>query len=692
MKKILFLSIISFFSILKAQNFTKYVDPYIGSGGHGHVFVGASVPFGLIQAGPTQPVRGWDWCSGYHFSGDTIVGFSQQHLSGTGIGDLGDITIMPVVNAQVDLKSYSWIQTFSHDNECVRPGYYSVKLPSASVEITASEFSAFYRIEGTPFLVLNLYNAIGWDSHVDSNLKQVDDFTLVGHRLSRGWADKQCVWFAIHFSNPVSILSSENNIWLLDVGCQKYECSISIGYETSDAVNIPKLNFDEALEQAISAWNRQLSHIRADFSTERERTIFYTSLYHYMIQPSVYHDRNGNPSLLTTFSLWDTYRAASPLMTLINPELIPIVTNSFLDIHSRQGFLPIWHFMSCETGCMVGTPGVIVLSDIILKGFNVDIDKCYRAIKMSLNHTHRGLELMREYGYIPCNMGQNESVSKTLENAVAYWAAARVAERLGNQKDKDRWDYLSKAYERIYDTRVGFFRGRRAAKFDEPLGQTRAYKHSDQFLSTKNFNPSHQTEEYTEGTPWQYLFMVPHDLDGLVELLGGKERFLSRLDSLFLISSELNENANPDISGMIGQYAHGNEPSHHILYFYNMLDKQEKGNSLLRRVMNELYTINPDGLCGNEDCGQMSAWYILSALGLYQVEPAGGRYWFGSPIINSAVIEVGNGKYVNIICHDNSAENLNVDHVLWNGHTLSTPYIMFSDLIKGGTLEFFMRR
>ena len=676
----------------QAQNYIQYVDPLIGSGDHGHVFVGANVPFGLIQAGPTQIETGWDWCSGYHYTGDSIVGFAQQHLSGTGCSDLGDIAIMPLASADVELSRAGLAQPFSHDNEVVSPGYYCVTLPSAKVEITASQFSAFYRIDGSNLLALDLQNGVG-DIYKDSHLEQIDETTFIGHRLSRGWATSQTVYFTMHFSCPVDIARNNNEgIYLLQTGQEQYECSITLSYNKSNFGNnqIPAKSFDQARRDAENKWNEMLGRVNANFMNERDRRIFYTCLYHFMIEPSSFFDQDGNPTRMTTFSLWDTYRAASPLSTILLPEQQKTIAESFVDICNTQGYIPVWHLMGNETNCMVGSPGVIVLSDIILKGFDVDIEQCYSAIRTSLYNQDRGMGLMQEYGYIPVLMGQGESVAKTLEYAIAYWSGARVAEKLGQEEDMKCWDNLALAYQRLYDKRVGYFRGRYPQKWCKEYASLAEEKR--EFLPLDDFNPQYQTNEYTEGNPWQYLFLVPHDVKGLVELVGGKDIFLSRLDSLFTAPSELNADANPDISGLIGQYAHGNEPSHHILYMYHMIGVQEKGNVLLRYVMNELYHDRPDGLCGNEDCGQMSAWYLMSALGMYQVEPAGGRYWFGSPIITDAVLRVADDKLLKIVAHGNSAENINIAKVKFNGEEISCGYIMHEQLIKGGTLEFFMTK
>lgn len=686
-------------SVSAAQDsFTQFVNPYIGTGGHGHVFLGANVPFGAVQLGPTQITRGWDWCSGYHYSDSLIIGFGHMHLSGTGIGDLGDIAFLPTFNA----KTYT--ERFSHDAEYVRPGYYTVRLADSKilVELTATQRAGMHRYtyplsSKQPLLKLNLKQGIGWDKMTKCQLTQENPTTVSGYRLSEGWAKDQRVYFVAEFSRAVKLQEMQADsvgVFSFDDATKPLLVRVGISAVSVDnakanlKAEIKDWNFDRVAQEADAAWNDELGKIKVETPNLGDKTIFYTGLYHTMIAPSVFSDVNGQYRgsdgkiyqgdfvNYTTLSLWDTYRAAHPLMTIIHPEKQRDIAQTFLHIFQQQGKLPVWHLVGNETDCMVGNPGIPVLADIVLKGFDVDKKAAYQAMRTSSLLDERSLDNLKKFGYIPWNRDSTfETVAKGLEYALADACVAKVAKLLGEKKDYQYFFNRSKSYKYYFDKKTGFMRGVDNGKFREPFNP---------------FHSSHRNDDYTEGNAWQYTWLVPHDVPGLIKLFGGKRPFVTKLDSLFTISGDLGENASPDISGLIGQYAHGNEPSHHILYMYNYVGQHDKTAEKVREVLKTMYHNDFDGLSGNEDVGQMSAWYILSSLGIYQVEPAGGRYMFGSPLFDKAVVNVGKGKTFTIIAHNNSAKNVYVQQIKLNGRPYKKLYIDYKDMVSGGTLEFFM--
>ena len=686
-------------SVSAAQDsFTQFVNPYIGTGGHGHVFLGANVPFGAVQLGPTQITRGWDWCSGYHYSDSLIIGFGHMHLSGTGIGDLGDIAFLPTFDA----KTYT--ERFSHDAEYVRPGYYTVRLADSKilVELTATQRAGMHRYtyplsSKQPLLKLHLKQGIGWDKMTKCQLTQENPTTVSGYRLSEGWAKDQRVYFVAEFSRAVKLQEMQADsvgVFSFDDATKPLLVRVGISAVSVDnakanlRAEIKDWNFDRVAQEADAAWNDELGKIKVETSNLDDKTIFYTGLYHTMIAPSVFSDVNGQYRgsdgkiyqgdfvNYTTLSLWDTYRAAHPLMTIIHPEKQRDIAQTFLHIFQQQGKLPVWHLVGNETDCMVGNPGIPVLADIVLKGFDVDKKAAYQAMRTSALLDERSLDNLKKFGYIPWNRDSTfETVAKGLEYALADACVAKVAKLLGEKKDYQYFFNRSKSYKYYFDKKTGFMRGVDNGKFREPFNP---------------FHSSHRNDDYTEGNAWQYIWLVPHDVPGLIKLFGGKRPFVTKLDSLFTISGDLGENASPDISGLIGQYAHGNEPSHHILYMYNYVGQHDKTAEKVREVLKTMYHNDFDGLSGNEDVGQMSAWYILSSLGIYQVEPAGGRYMFGSPLFDKAVVNVGQGKTFTIIAHNNSAKNVYVQQIKLNGRPYKKLYIDYKDIVSGGTLEFFM--
>ena len=703
-----------------ATPYTWYVNPWIGTGGHGHVFLGANVPFGFVQLGPTEHTRGWDWCSGYHVSDSILVGFSHTHLSGTGIGDLGDVTFLPV--SHVDQREVR----FSHDNETVRPGYYAIQMsqPHVFVELTATQRVGFHRYtfgadcqEG--LLAINLKQGVGWDSMTDCRITLENDTTVSGYRRSSGWAKDQWVYFVAHFSQPIAIeekygdtltiLSIADLSQPLMVKCALSAVSVENARENMRA-ELPGWGFRETVAAADQAWNEELSKIDIGECDTDLCSIFYTALYHTMTAPSVFCDVNGDYRgadgkvhhgdfvNYTTFSLWDTYRAAHPLMTLIHPEKQADMAATLLHIFEQQGKLPVWHLMGNETDCMVGNPGVPVLADLVLKGDVKDREAAFHAMKTSAMLDERGMGLLKQYGYLPFDKDPDyETVAKGLEYALADGSIAAVAKLMGKKDDYRYFLERSKSYQNYFDAQTKFMRGRGSdGTFHEPFNP---------------FGANHRHDDYTEGNAWQYTWLVPHDVRGLIRLFGGDQPFVEKLDSLFVVSGDMGEDASPDISGLIGQYAHGNEPSHHIIYMYNYAGQPYKAARLLRQTMSEMYHNDYDGLSGNEDVGQMSAWYVLSALGLYQVEPAGGKYLIGSPLYPDASIRVGDDKYFhisvrnsgdvyNMLKHVKSYEfengkwkslekdeNIYVQRAWLNGKPLRRSYIMYDEIMRGGTLE-----
>ena len=701
-----------------AQSPADYVNPVIGTGDHGHVFVGANVPFGMVNAGPTQVEKGWDWCSGYHESGKRIVGFGQMHLSGTGCGDLGDVLLMPAYGNQ-ELSRTGLSSTYSHENETVSPGYYSVLLDKFAIktEITATCRVGLYRFtypheSKDARIVVNLKDDAAGTEVLGARAVPVDDYTLVGYRRSHGWANDKKVFFAIRFSQPITKWISEGNDAaygqaVFDVasgGTILAKIAISPTSEANALINMNKetgtsFSFEAVHKAATDAWNTELNRVKATFRTERERTIFYTAMYHFMVAPQIWCDTTGdymgadhqvhrgaNYNTLTTWSLWDTYRAAHPLATIIMPDRMRDYAHTMLAIYNQQGELPVWHLGSCETYCMVGEPGANVLADMILKdeAGDIDAEEAFKAIRASLLPTEyaekqgvalRGKDYLSKLGYLPYDGREGESVAKSMEYFLACWSAAQVAGKLGHKEDSIRFYNLSMNYKKLWDKNADCMRALDSKGNFRPL--------------PPDFNPNLQTGDYTEGNPWQYCFLVPHDVSGLVELMGGRKAFINKLDGLLSANSDLGDDHAPDISGLIGQYAHGNEPSHHILYMYNYVGQPQKTQKWVRYVMDNLYTDQPAGLCGNEDVGQMSAWYIMSALGFYQVEPCGGQYQLGSPIVEQAVIPLPNGQEFVIQTHNASARKAEVKKYVLNGQKLNRTNITHTEIMAGGKLEVF---
>lgn len=704
---ILLITLLSCTKQIANENRTMYVDPLIGSGGHGHVFVGASVPFGMVQLGPTSISQEWDWCSGYHQSEASVIGFSHTHLSGTGIGDLFDVTVMPVTGDVTysrgtlsEPESGLW-SLADRTQEVAEAGYYAVPLTRYGIraELTATARVGMHRYTfpeaEDAAIVIDLQNGGCWDRTTETYMQAEGDTRIVGYRYSRGWAASQKVYFVAEFSKPFSLftLHGKDNMYgrahfttspdetlLMKVAIS----AVSIdGARSAMHTELPGWDFEATRHAARDEWDKELARIRIETDNEEHMRIFYTAMYHAMMAPALFSDVDGKyrgadgniyqsaTPHYTNFSLWDTYRAKQPLMTLIHPEKAGQFVASMLDICDQQGDLPVWHLWGNETNCMVGDPAIPVVADAIVKGLSgFDRERAFEAIRRTASTPERGKQHRHTYGYIPCNL-MNEAIAYDMEYALADGAAANAAKALGKEEDYAHFTRMSHSYRTYFDKAIGFIRGV-----------------DDKGHFTTPFNPyyaSHRADDYCEGNAWQYTWLVPHDMEGYAAMFGGREACLARLDSLFLAPSTIDGDPSPDISGMIGQFAHGNEPSHHILYLYALLGQPHKTAERVREVMATQYRDAPDGLSGNEDMGQMSAWYILSALGLYEVEPASGRYWFGSPIVDRAELTVEGGTFT-IEVINNSEANIYISRILLNGEPYTLPYITHDTIARGGTL------
>lgn len=697
-----------------------YVDPYIGSGGHGHVFVGASVPFGAIQAGPQNIHKGWDWCSGYHHSDSIVIGFAHTHLSGTGCTDLGDVQIMPYTGElrskrgeQNDIAG-SCSSYYSHDNESVSPGYYSLAMDNGvRIEMTASTRTALHRItypeaEGHRLLV-NLEEGNG-DAAYDTYIRQTDAHTVEGYRFSKGWGPHK-VFFTLTADKPirsVALFDADTPADGSEIRCKGAKAVLTFDDERQVLVKVAlsSVSCDNALEnlraeipgwdfravhaEAVRRWNAELAAIDIETEDETARKIFYTAMYHAFIAPTTYCDVNGEFrghddkviraegwTNYSTFSLWDTYRALHPLFTLIRQDRLPDIINSMLSIHDQQSKLPIWALPGAETNTMPGYSAVPVISDAILKGIGgFDTDRAYRAMKASTTYPLQdAVPYVLEKGFIPDDKVAN-ATSIAMEYAVGDWGVAQVARKLGNSDDYEEYLKRGMYYANYFDRSIRFIRPK--------LGNGKWLTPYDPFESI------HGVGHFCEGNGWQYTFFVPQHPEGLIDLMGGDAPFTAKLDEFFTAEGDMGKEASIDISGLIGMYAHGNEPSHHIVYLYPYAGQQWKTAEKVRYIQREFYTAAPDGIIGNEDCGQMSAWHILSALGFYQVNPSNGVFVFGSPLFDRATLRLPDGKTFEILAENDPAKNIYIQSVRLNGQPYEKSYITYDDIMAGGTLTFVM--
>eukprot|EP00388_Colpodella_angusta_P018000 GDKJ01044688.1.p1 GENE.GDKJ01044688.1~~GDKJ01044688.1.p1 ORF type:complete len:754 (-),score=1.74 GDKJ01044688.1:74-2335(-) len=724
----LYVSVVMLFSACAnkiQRDYENLVDPLIGIGGHGHVFVGASVPHGMVQIGPNNLSKGWDWSSGYHASDSTIIGFAQTHLSGTGIADLGDIIFMPAGQQKArpvnDTSSFakSYYSAFNKKSEQVSPSYYSVILSRYNIkaELTATTrvgLQRYHYPRGTESnVIVNLEESVqslmARKGTLEAGIRIVNDSTITGYRISDEWARNHRVYFTTVFSKPIlkhqlllgtkivnaseAIGKKLNAVFSFKNDGKPLLLKTGISYvsEAGAMANLkaemPGWNFDDTKLKAKKEWEKSLSAFDFKAKDPSIVTQFYTALYHTQIAPSIFSDSNGDYrgadgkiykakdfTPYTVFSLWDTYRATHPLYTLTDPK-VSDYANTLLSINAQQGKMPVWHLVGNETGTMVGYHSIPVVVDAYLKGFKVDKKSIWNAIKDFKSYNELGLKDIREQGYISADK-EVWSVAKGLEYAIDSYAIAKFANQIG---EDDAYKYYlkdSKNFKHYFDQNVGFMRGKLSD------GSWR-----------QNFNPYHSIhleDDYVEGNAWQYTWLVPHDVEGLINSFGGNINFEKKLDSLFIVKSELNKGASIDITGMIGQYAHGNEPSHHILYLYPFIGKQYKTAEKVREVFSKFYKAAPNGLIGNEDCGQMSAWFIFSSLGFYPVNPVNGMFVFGSPIADEVAVKLNNGKQFTIKALNNSSENKYIQAVKLNGKPYTKSYIMYSDIMNGGSLEYQM--
>ncbi|MXV14498.1 GH92 family glycosyl hydrolase [Hufsiella ginkgonis] len=715
---VLFVSL--FTTAIQAQQLTSFVDPFIGSGGHGHVFVGASVPFGAVQLGPDNFYKGWDWCSGYNYQDSVIRGFAHTHLSGTGIGDLSDIIVMPYTGeiktdkGQEKIPGSGYASLFSHKNEQVKPGFYSVKLNNGvKVELTASERVGFHRYTfpagKTARVIIDLKEGIN-DQASDTYIEQVDDYTFKGYRISSGWAKNQLIYFAIKSSVPVKNFGVYNNNTLLpgksgkdkaikgliSFGQAPATLQLKVGISPVSSENalaniraeIPGWDFARVVSQANTKWNTELSKLTVETQNPVDKRIFYTAMYHTMINPSLFNDHNGDYrgtdskvyekapfANFSVFSTWDTYRAAHPLFVLTQPQRVSDMVNTMLAINDQQGSMPVWHLAGYETGTMVGISSQQIVAEAYLKGIKgFDAERAFTALKTTAMSDARGQRFLRELKPLPSDAGIGRPLAQALELGVSDGSIALMAKAMGKKQDYEYFKKRGENYKLYYDKSVGFLRGRMSdgswnPNFD-PLKSTRPYG-----------------SDFAEGNSWQYLWLAPQDARGLIDLLGGDKPFAEKLDKFFSIplAGDL-----VDLTGGIGQYAHGNEPSHHIAYLYSYAGEQWKTAEKVRYIMKEFYHDKPDGIIGNEDCGAMSAWYVFSAMGFYPVFPASGAYVIGSPVVRKATINLpGNKKFV-VQAVNNNKDNIYIQSLMLNGKPYQKGYILHSDIVKGGTLTMVM--
>jgi len=697
------------------KSLTDYVNPFIGTAGKGKTYPGATVPYGMVQLSPDNGRNGWDWISGYFYPDSVISGFSHLHLSGTGAGDLYDISFLPTSGklkiARLDsINSRQTVHSkFSHSKESATPGYYQVYLDDykVNVELTATARSGLqkYTFDGDDYSVrLHLGYTRNWDKVVASKIKIVNDSTITGYRKSVGWARDQRVYFKTVFSSPfVHQISNENGVTkgdsiegrdiLAEFSFATKKVMVKTGLssvsEENAALNLASeqigFDFEGVKKNASHLWEQSLSHVKID-ADEDNMVQFYTAMYHSKLAPTLYSDVNGQYKgtdgavwtakghpRYTTYSLWDTYRALHPWMTIAEPDSVSGIINSMFDFYNENGLLPVWNMWGSETNMMMGYHAVPVVTDAILKGMpGIDKKLAYEAVKASAMQDHYDLKEYKSLGFIPYEKGE-WNVSRTMEYAYDDWCVAQLAKVLEQEEDYDYFMKRAGNYQNHFDKGTGFFRARSFDGEFKPAFDPLAYHPAD----------------YCEANAWQYLWYVPQDMGNLINLMGGQKVFTDKLDELFTVSQS-EGNAPAWISGYIGQYVHGNEPSHHVPYLYQYVDAPEKTQLRVRQVMSELYDITPGGLAGNEDCGQMSAWYLFSALGFYPVNPASGEYIIGSPEVKEATISVGLNKTFKVIAKNQSEENIYVKSVTLNGEALEGFILTHDQIMNGGELIFEM--
>lgn len=700
---------------------TEYVNPFIGTDFTGNTYPGAQAPFGMVQLSPDNGLPGWDRISGYFYPDSTIAGFSHTHLSGTGAGDLYDISFMPVTLPYKEADAPLGIHSlFSHDEETASAGYYQVRLKDydINVELTATERCGIQRYtfpEADAAIFLNLRKAMNWDLTNDTRIEVVDSVTIQGYRFSDGWARDQHIYFRTRFSKPFASVQLDTAAVIKDgkrIGSSaiaRFDFHTSAGEQIlvttaisgvsmegaarNLAAEAPADDFDKYLAVTRKNWNEQLSKVEIKSNDIDEKVKFYTALYHSMLAPTIYSDVDGayyGPDKqvhqadgwtnYSTFSLWDTYRAAHPLYTYIEPQRVNDMVKSFLAFSEQNGRLPVWNFYGSETDMMIGYHAVPVIVDAYLKGIgDFDPKKALAACVATANiDEYRGIGLYKKYGYVPYDVtdhynSENWSLSKTLEYAYDDYCIARMAEKLGEKQIADEFDKRSLNYKNVYNSQTTFMQPR---------------NNKGSFI--ENFSPDDYTPHICESNGWQYFWSVQQDVDGLISLVGGKERFAQKLDSMFTYNPSADEDLPIFSTGMIGQYAHGNEPSHHVIYLFNAIGQPWKTQKYAAEVMHELYKNTPAGLCGNEDCGQMSAWYVFSAMGFYPVDPISGKYEIGTPMYPEMKMHLANGKTFTILAPAVSKENIYIQSVKLDGKPYDKSYITHEQIMNGSIFEFEM--
>jgi len=728
----LFLATLGVISCTTVQEskLTDYVDPFIGTAFTGHTYPAATTPFGMVQVGPDNGVMGWEFCSGYHNDSKTIMGFSHTHLSGTGASDMGDILFMPVVDdvpfvpGEEENPSSGYRSSFSHDSEKASPGYYSVKLDDYNVlaEMTATARAGFHKYtypeNEKSGIMIDMEHGIG-DRTTESYIKVLDPQTIVGMRRSSGFVSDHRYYFCARFSKPFvqvssyqdSVISSEKSVsgsvtkMLVRFATAKDEdVEVKIGLSTASekgAINnldteIPGWDFEAVHKQSESLWNNYLKRIDIKAMDEGQRVSFYTSLYHALLMPNLVSDVDGSYSgwdhqlhkstvgeMYTNFSLWDTYRAEHPFLALMYPEENSRFVRSLLEHYTQTGLLVTNEYGMCETWCMIGNHAVPVIVDAYLKGdTSFDPEFAYEAVKHSETAEHNKADWSNydKLGYFPYDISSEESVSRTMESCYDDYCVAQMAKKMGKDEDYTFFMNRSKFYKNLFDPETQLARPRDSeGNWKDPF--------DPYALINKNGK-----RDYTEGNAWQWTWHVQQDVPGLIDLFGSKEAFVQKLDSLFFVDVDSlpGHVEIPDVTGLIGSYAHGNEPSHHISYLYNYAGRPDKTAEIVRQVFDKYYLAKRDGLCGNDDCGQMSAWYMFSAFGFYPVDPVSGEYIFGAPQVHEATLNLPNGKTFSIKANNLSAANKYVKAIRLNGESVAYTSIKYDDIKNGGTLEFDM--
>lgn len=695
------------------ENPVDFIDPFIGTGFHGHTYPGATVPFGAVQLSPDTRAGNWDACAGYHYDDSTLTGFSHTHLSGTGCIDLGDLLIRPTTQTVDPSRQPMYAPAaFRHEDEKAEAGYYAVLLHEEGIraELTATAHTGVHRYtfpkESTPTVIVDLKHSLDNEHIYESSLQVVNPHEITGMRNTRGWSDNQRIYFVIQCSQPfekATLVSNQKALEGKEAEGTDLQALLKFKDHTSEPIvmkvglsivsvenarenlqaEVEGFDFDAVKQAAYHTWNDAVSAIKVEGGTEEQKTNFYTALYHSMVVPNVVSDVNGQyrrhdqtigqlpqgAVQYSTFSLWDTFRAWNPMMTLIDTTLVTNMIHSFLHIYDASGELPLWPLSAGETGTMIGYHSASVIADAYMKGIRgFDAEKALEALVVSSEKNQKGADYYISKGFIPSNI-KKESISCLLEFAYDDWCIAQLAQALGKQEIYDTYIRRSQQYLNVFDGATRFFRPKRMdGNWETP------------------FNPNEVGRAYTEATAWQYRFFVPHDVNGMVQLFGGKEAFTSALDDIFHTDAQVDGDL-VDITGLIGQYAHGNEPSHHIAYLYNYIGQPWKTQAMTRRLLDEMYAPTPEGIVGNEDCGQMSAWYILSSLGLYAVCPGSNEFTFTTPLFEKATLQLANGKTLTITAN-HPEKNLYIDKVELNGKEIETNFVTYEQLMGGGELHF----